>query len=92
MADFQSFRSASSVVLGSLTGILIALPAALPLGAVGSAVVSIVAGAGGAAIGYRRRHSVGFFYFALICVLVLASLLSQSLNELSVRPPIESAK
>lgn len=88
MSSFSSsLRPVSCVVMGSLCGFLIGLPIAMDAAnSPDSSGISsfLVLGAGllaGALVGYRRRNSTAFFYFSLVCVLVLASTVSLNLFE-----------
>ncbi|MCB0335566.1 MAG: hypothetical protein KDD62_04650 [Bdellovibrionales bacterium] len=71
--NFQIFLHGATIVLSALLGTLLALPLLgsglpAPLIAVGAVL--------GALIGWRRKESRFFFYFVLLGVLAMASLLS----------------
>lgn len=65
---FLKFYEVASILLGGLTGLLIAIPSSKGLLTVLGLIV-------GLAIGYRRRKSRIFFYFSGLCVLILLSLI-----------------
>ena len=80
----DQFRVYACVLLGAMSAALIAMPLALgqvkePL--LGTLLI-VACALLGARIGYRRRNSAGFLYFALVCVLILSTLISFSLFEI----------
>lgn len=72
----SSLHSMSSVVLATLTGLLIVLPLAGSGDPTSGVGLGLIGGLAGFMVGYRRRHSRAFFYFSLVCVLVLAVVVS----------------
>lgn len=74
------FQTCASVALGGMIGTLIALPFALPQGSIGALYLLPLLFLGGM-IGYRRRESRAFLYFSFVAILLLSSLLSESLVE-----------
>jgi hypothetical protein len=76
--SFEQFRSIACVVLGGLIGALIGLPASLHTPAPFSALLPIVTLLLGILSGYRHRKSIGFFYFALVCVCALSAVVGTS--------------
>jgi uncharacterized membrane protein HdeD (DUF308 family) len=82
------FQSIASVVLGAITGLLIALPFSISGGAiVMGALFLILGGAAGAYIGYRRRENRAFLYLCFGAILILAGTISNSFE-----PPSEGPK
>lgn len=71
---FEGFIQVSTVILGIMTGYLIGIPAALYLNLQTPLLLFLFA-IGGGLVGYRRRKSRVFFYFALLCVLALSSVI-----------------
>jgi hypothetical protein len=72
-----SFNHFAAVMLGGISGFLIAAPLALST----ATPLALIAGfAAGGLVGYRRRNSRGFLYLCFIVVLVLAGVLSSSLG------------
>ncbi len=67
------------VLLGILNGILISTPFCFghpgEIGAISLIFAAIIGGF----IGFKRRKSVGFFYFMIIAALILASIISNNL-------------
>jgi hypothetical protein len=78
--DYARFLAFSNVVLGAIVGVLIAIPLtpAVSSGPLAGTLV-LASGLLGAAVGRKRGASRGFLYFALVAVLVLASLVSRSI-------------
>lgn len=75
-----------NVAFGALLGVLIALPLVANLTSVPMMLGEIIAGALGAAVGYRRRTSRSFFYFAAICILVLSVIVVTQTNLSGIQP------
>lgn len=72
--QIKAFYSICSVVLGSIVGVLFAVP--ISIKSVFDAPILIVFfGFVGAYIGYKKRENHGFFYFLLVCVLILGWIL-----------------
>ena len=67
------------VLLGVLVGMLITFPPSVALPPMQSAGIVTIGAIIGGFIGFKRRKSVGFFYFMLIAVLFLTTLLSRNL-------------
>ncbi len=86
-APFQRFRELSCILLGGLVGALIGTPVAAAVQPPASPLILIAALALGVAVGYRRRRSPGFFYFALLAVCILAGLLAMSGISTSPQAP-----
>ena len=63
-------------MLGALTGALIVIP--ITTVEAGAGLVAVGAAAGGL-VGYRRRKSRAFFYFAIACALILSTIISFSM-------------
>ena len=74
----NQFRSGACVVLGGFIGFFVGVPAASSLDPSIAPWITVAFVILGIASGYRRRASVGFFYFSLIVACVLASIVSLS--------------
>ena len=68
-------------MMSTLVGLLIVLPVLPQMSPAGGTVIGIFGAAAGFLIGRRYRDSRGFFYFSLVCVLVLAMLVSFNLES-----------
>ena len=85
----RPFIAAATTLLGGVIGVLVALPVSTSdfvrskpfLGSLPGWIFFAIFVALGMGSGYRRRHSRPFFYFSLLTVLVLASLLSGAVRE-----------
>ena len=77
----ESFRPVSCMIMGTLAGFLIGVPVAINSNGSLGIFALVAATLAGFLTGYRRRHSLAFFYFSLVCVLVLASTVSLNLFE-----------
>lgn len=75
---FKMFMAAANIFLGALTGCLISIPL-VTTSSIPPLPVTLLSILGGAAIGYRRRASRAFLYFAIVCVLALSCLISFAL-------------
>ena len=73
--NFNSFRAIACALLGAFVGALIALPLLASTEGLRLPLFIAFTAAGGL-IGYRKRASTLFFYFSLIAVVALASLIS----------------
>lgn len=73
----ESFYRFITPLLGTLIGVLVALPAA----AAGSGPIAWILAPMGALVGYKNRHSRLFFYFSLFCVSILSGVVGLSLFE-----------
>lgn len=69
-------RTAMTMALGTLTGILVAVPISIDASNAPNGLVLLAGAAAGALIGWRRRTSTGFLYFCAFAILTLASLIS----------------
>ncbi|MCB0321147.1 MAG: LPXTG cell wall anchor domain-containing protein [Bdellovibrionales bacterium] len=76
--QYHTFKTLSAVILGSLTGLLIAFPIATGADAQIGALAMIAGIGAGGLVGYRRRESRGFLYFSFVAILVLAGTISTS--------------
>jgi hypothetical protein len=74
----EGFITIANIALGALTGLLISGPAVGMLD-IHSPMLILVATllfvSLGTLSGYKRRHSRGFMYLSVLCVLVLSSLM-----------------
>ncbi|MCI5064195.1 hypothetical protein MRY87_00565 [bacterium] len=82
------FQTVAAVALGTLTGLLIALPLSPSPGGTDAPslfgmLVLPASAAAGALIGYRRRESRAFLYFCFAAILLLSGTLSTSLEPTS---------
>ena len=68
-------RQSLTVILSAVTAFLISLPGAFQLPPVAGLPLIAVFTLIGARIGFKRRHSDGFFYFALVCSVSLLSMI-----------------
>jgi len=75
MENFSKFYQISSVVLGTLAGLLIAVPISINMGPGMAPVFLLLFGLVGGLMGYRRRDSRVFFYLSIVSVLVLSSII-----------------
>ena len=78
------FQSIAAVVLGTILGLLIALPIAPLSAAQGASPVSgilllLASGGAGALIGHRRRHNKSFLYFCFAAILILSGTITSSI-------------
>ena len=73
------FREISATVLGGMLGLMIALPLVGNQSRFAASAICLIFCALGGVGGYRRRHSTMFFYFLLVGVVTLATLLSKLL-------------
>ncbi len=80
----EKFIALANIVLGALAGFLISGPLLNPerSALTTNLLVTIAFTALGAIAGIRRRHSRGFLYVSLICVLVLSSLMLRAFTQL----------
>ncbi|WKZ57970.1 MAG: hypothetical protein QY326_04695 [Bdellovibrionota bacterium] len=76
-----SLHAISSVMLSTLVGLLIVLPVLPQMSPTSGAFLGAAGAAAGFLIGRRHRQSRGFFYFSLVCVLMLAMLVSFNLES-----------
>lgn len=81
-AAYQKFQTIACCALGALMGLLIAVPIVVPLlsNPFAQLAVLLLFTVIGFRIGYRRRGSRGFLYFALVGVLILAGIVSESVE------------
>ncbi len=71
-------RQGLTIILSIITGILISLPVAFSFSPLlGLPLIAVFAAAGGL-IGYKRRESDSFFYFALLCSIALLTMITYS--------------
>ncbi len=75
----MGFREIACILLGGLTGLLIALPWSFSSQDWPAFLAPILGGLLGLAVGYRQRGNVFFFYLCLISIIALATLLSSQL-------------
>jgi hypothetical protein len=74
-------RNGLTIILSAFTGILISMPALFSMHPIVGLPICALFGLAGARIGFKRQESDGFFYFTLVCSLILVSvLLYVSLN------------
>lgn len=77
----EPFREGATVLLGTLIGLLVGLPwstthTSTPtpsLGVAGAATLPLLFALLGGMVGFKKRKSHAFFYFSLVCVLILAT-------------------
>lgn len=82
----NALRPALSIALCGFLGVLISLPISLAIHpALGLPLMLVFAIIGGR-IGKKHGHSNGFFYFSLLCTLILLSLMSMSLGDPGLPP------
>jgi len=75
MENSNKFYQVSSVMLGSIAGVLIAVPVSSSIESAWGALLLLLFGLAGVLMGYRRRDSRMFFYLSIVCVLVLSSVI-----------------
>jgi hypothetical protein len=68
-------RNGLTIILSGFTGVLISMPALFSMHPVIGLPICGLFALAGARIGYKRQESDGFFYFTLVCSLILVSLL-----------------
>jgi len=74
---YNTFLAVTNTGLGALLGCLIGMPLNLTSSSLfGRASLLLLFTVLGGAIGYRRRHSKVFLYFALLSIVLLASIIS----------------
>ncbi|MBX7137764.1 MAG: hypothetical protein K1X83_07240 [Oligoflexia bacterium] len=73
------FREISTTLLGGMLGLMSAFPLVGNQSRLAALAICVFFGALGIVAGYRRRQSVLFFYFLLIGVVTMASILSRML-------------
>ena len=75
------FRALGCMILGALVASLIALPLVFNNPEAPSRIwLLLPALLMGALVGYRKRHSTFFFYFCLLAVLALSTLLMRQMG------------
>ena len=72
------FVEIACIGLGALVGCLIVLPLVATPGSSAPVPLLVAGTAAGAVIGYRYRGSRAFLYFSLVCILLLATVISFS--------------
>lgn len=82
---YKSFLNGATILLSAMVGILIIYPLALarlsPAGSPSSGYGMLLLGAaGGALLGYRRRNSRIFLYFCMLAIIILAIVISSSIE------------
>lgn len=75
------FRELACVLLGGVCGFLASIPLVLSDILPAKFALIPIFTIGGSLVGYRRRKSVVFFYFVLIAILVLTSILVFQLEK-----------
>ena len=73
---FEKFRAAACVLLSGMAGFLIALPLTYDREPAAATLIVAACSVLGAIGGCRRRSSVAYFYFCLVCVTILAWIVS----------------
>lgn len=68
-------RNGLSIILSGFTGVLISMPALFSMHPILGLPITALFALAGARIGYKRRESDGFFYFTLLCSVILVTLL-----------------
>lgn len=84
-ADFEKLRHFATVVLAAMVGGLISLPISIGGNTTQSLLLPITIIFGGL-MGYRKRHNRFFFYFCLVAVAVLATLLMKVMTVSTFTP------
>lgn len=85
--DIESFYGFLTILMSSIAGILIGVPAASSLISAGAInpnigfLLLLFFGGLGARLGYLRRHNKAFFYVSFFAVLVLSTLIGFSFVE-----------
>ena len=74
-ADFEKLIGFATVVLAAMVGGLISLPISITADNSQRCALPIMIVLGGL-LGYRKRHNRFFFYFCLVAVVVLATLIN----------------
>jgi hypothetical protein len=67
-----------STAVGTLNGLLVSIPAASSFNPTQATALAVALTIAGGAVGYKRRHSRPFLYFALVCALVLIVIISSA--------------
>ncbi|MCB0328128.1 MAG: hypothetical protein KDD70_00655 [Bdellovibrionales bacterium] len=74
------FQWIASVVLGTITGLLIALPISQGESVFSGPIVLLASGMAGALIGYRRKDSRAFLYLCFATILLLAGTFTNAIQ------------
>ncbi len=75
---YLQFRRSMNVLMGAIVGFLVLYPFAVTFSGLQATVLLLLGFTFGGLTGYRRRESHLFFYFALLCICILSTLITFS--------------